>query len=55
MRVLEAGHPYSYGELGVHHEHCGLLVRRDVHKLAHPNRGCSWGLKPPVSRRLLAM
>ena len=22
---------------------------------AHPNRGCSWGLNPPVSSRLLAM
>ncbi len=24
-------------------------------KGAHPNRGCSWGLKPPVSSRALAM
>lgn len=24
-------------------------------KEAHPNRGCSWGLKPPASSRLLAM
>ncbi len=26
-----------------------------VAKGAHPNRGCSWGLKPPVSRRDRAM
>jgi len=32
-RVLEAGHLYSYAELGVHHEHGGLLLRRDVHRL----------------------
>lgn len=32
-RVLEAGHLYSYAELGIHHEHGGLLLRRDVHRL----------------------
>lgn len=32
-RVLEAGHLYSYAELGVHQEHGGLLLRRDVHRL----------------------
>lgn len=32
-RVLEAGHLYSYAQLGVHHEHGGLLLRRDVHRL----------------------
>lgn len=32
-RVLEAGHLYSYAELGVHHEHGGLLLRRDIHRL----------------------
>lgn len=31
--VLEAGHLYSYAELGVHHAHGGLLLRRDVHRL----------------------
>jgi hypothetical protein len=31
--VLEAGHLYSYAELGVHHEHGGLLLRRDIHRL----------------------
>jgi hypothetical protein len=33
VRVLEAGHLYSYAELGVHHEHGGLLLRRDIHRL----------------------
>lgn len=33
MRVLEAGHLYSYAQLGVHHEHGGLLLRRDIHRL----------------------
>lgn len=32
-RVLEAGHLYSYANLGVHHEHGGLMLRRDVHRL----------------------
>lgn len=32
-RVLEAGHLYSYAELGVHHQHGGLLLRRDIHRL----------------------
>lgn len=32
-RVLEAGHLYSYAQLGQHHEHGGLLLRRDVHRL----------------------
>lgn len=32
-RVLEAGHLYSYAALGIHHEHGGLLLRRDVHRL----------------------
>ncbi|KNX39609.1 hypothetical protein VV01_19350 [Luteipulveratus halotolerans] len=32
-RVLEAGHLYSYANLGVHHEHGGLLLRRDIHRL----------------------
>ena len=33
VRVLEAGHLYSYAELGVHHEHGGVLLRRDIHRL----------------------
>lgn len=32
-KVLEAGHLYSYAELGVHHQHGGLLLRRDIHRL----------------------
>ncbi|CAM3498820.1 HNH endonuclease signature motif containing protein [Nocardioides dubius] len=32
-RILEAGHLYSYAELGVHHKHGGLLLRRDIHRL----------------------
>ncbi len=32
-RVLEAGHLYSYAELGTHHEHGGLMLRRDIHRL----------------------
>ncbi len=32
-RALEAGHLYSYAQLGVHHEHGGLLLRRDIHRL----------------------
>lgn len=31
--ALEAGHLYSYARLGEHHEHGGLLLRRDVHRL----------------------
>lgn len=33
LRVLEAGHLYSYAALGVHHAHGGLLLRRDIHRL----------------------
>lgn len=32
-RVLDAGHLYSYANLGEHHEHGGLLLRRDIHRL----------------------
>lgn len=32
-RVLEAGHLYSYAQLGTHVEHGGLMLRRDVHRL----------------------
>lgn len=32
-RVLEAGHLYSYARLGEHHEHGGLMLRRDIHRL----------------------
>lgn len=32
-RVLEAGHLYSYAELGTHHAHGGLMLRRDIHRL----------------------
>ena len=32
-RVLEAGHLYSYAQLGIHHEHGGLMLRRDIHRL----------------------
>src|SRR5690606_41932078 len=32
-RVLEAGHLYSYAQLGTHFEHGGLMLRRDVHRL----------------------
>jgi hypothetical protein len=32
-RALEAGHLYSYASLGEHHNHGGLLLRRDVHRL----------------------
>ncbi len=32
-RVLEAGHLYSYAQLGTHLEHGGLMLRRDVHRL----------------------
>lgn len=33
LRVLEAGHLYSYAQIGVHHQHGGLLLRRDIHRL----------------------
>lgn len=32
-RVLEAGHLYSYAQLGTHYEHGGLMLRRDIHRL----------------------
>ncbi len=32
-RVLDAGHLYSYADLGEHHEHGGLMLRRDIHRL----------------------
>lgn len=32
-RVLEAGHLYSYAQLGQHVEHGGLMLRRDIHRL----------------------
>lgn len=32
-RALEAGHLYSYAKLGEHHEHGGLMLRRDIHRL----------------------
>jgi ribosomal protein L37AE/L43A len=32
-RVLEAGHLYSYAELGTHERHGGLMLRRDIHRL----------------------
>ncbi|WP_104180286.1 HNH endonuclease signature motif containing protein [Arthrobacter sp. B0490] len=31
--VLDACHLYSFAALGVHHEHGGLLLRRDIHTL----------------------
>ncbi|MEW2167079.1 HNH endonuclease [Streptomyces sp. NPDC007084] len=31
--ALEAAHLYSYAESGEHHEHGGLLLRRDIHRL----------------------
>jgi ribosomal protein L37AE/L43A len=31
--TLEAAHLYSYAEYAVHHNHGGLLLRRDVHRL----------------------
>jgi hypothetical protein len=31
--ALEAAHLYSYAEFGVHHDHGGLLLRRDIHRL----------------------
>lgn len=32
-RVLEAGHLYSYAQLGTHFQHGGLMLRRDIHRL----------------------
>lgn len=32
-RVLEAGHLYSYAQLGTHFNHGGLMLRRDIHRL----------------------
>lgn len=32
-RVLEAGHLYSYAEIGSHFNHGGLILRRDIHRL----------------------
>jgi len=32
-RALEAGHLYSYAEVGTHYEHGGLMLRRDIHRL----------------------
>ncbi|MDM7832486.1 HNH endonuclease [Cellulomonas edaphi] len=32
-RVLEAGHLYSYAQVGTHHKHGGLMLRRDIHRL----------------------
>ena len=31
--VLEAAHLYSYAKIGQHHDHGGLLLRRDIHSL----------------------
>ncbi|QTE29255.1 HNH endonuclease signature motif containing protein [Pengzhenrongella sicca] len=33
VRVLEAGHLYSYAQLGTHFKHGGLMLRRDIHRL----------------------
>ncbi|MEK8226508.1 HNH endonuclease [Oerskovia sp. M15] len=33
QRVLEAGHLYSYAQIGTHYEHGGLMLRRDIHRL----------------------
>nr|WP_231707905.1 HNH endonuclease [Arthrobacter caoxuetaonis] len=33
LEVLEAAHLYSYASVGEHHEHGGLLLRRDLHRL----------------------
>lgn len=32
-RALEAGHLYSYAQLGEHRPHGGLMLRRDIHRL----------------------
>lgn len=31
--ALEACHLYSYASIGQHHDHGGLLLRRDIHRL----------------------
>lgn len=36
--VLEAAHLYSYAAIGVHYDHGGLLVRRDLHRLFDSGR-----------------
>jgi hypothetical protein len=33
LAALEAGHLYSYADVGHHDEYGGLLLRRDVHRL----------------------
>lgn len=33
LEALEAAHLYSYAKVGEHHDHGGLLLRRDVHRL----------------------
>ena len=33
LQALEAGHLYSYAELGTHEKQGGLLLRRDIHRL----------------------
>lgn len=47
-RVLEAGHLYSYAELGTHHKHGGLLLRRDIHRLFDDG----WLAVDPVTLRV---
>lgn len=47
-RVLEAGHLYSYAQLGEHHEHGGLMLRRDVHRLFDDG----WLAVDPTSLRI---
>ncbi|WP_420329991.1 HNH endonuclease [Serinicoccus sediminis] len=32
-QVLEAGHLYSYAQVGTHFEHGGMMLRRDIHRL----------------------
>jgi ribosomal protein L37AE/L43A len=46
--VLEAAHLYSYSAVGAHHDHGGLLLRRDLHTLFDAGRL----LIEPASRRL---
>ncbi|SER61619.1 glycine dehydrogenase [Propionibacterium cyclohexanicum] len=48
--VHEAG-----GQVYVDGANLNALVGLAQPGRAHPNRGCSWGLNPPVSSRLLAM
>jgi hypothetical protein len=40
--VLEAGHLYSYAALGVHDQHGGLLLRRDLHRLFDDGHLAVW-------------